>query len=221
MSKKILVDIIFSAFIVLAIYYSWKRERKKNTNTKNTTQSDSGFFLSSTESDPEVFLSSPELKNLLDSYQKYTTLLKPHLSTGSISFDKSKMGGIPNLNGFDKWPQCDSCGSYLNFVIQIYRDDFPQFYFPSNKSLFQLYRCPNEDCPDGFSDKYDHKMFYFYFDLIQDVNYNLIFPKNSITCIEATVPDCYFTPKVVLDFPNYDEYTKKNVILLIISIVII
>ena len=96
---------------------------------------------------------SPEIQKLLASYRRETTLLRPRRAEKPLGFARSKMGGVPNLNGFTAWPRCDACRTGLNFVLQIYKSDFPGFYFPPGKSLFQLFRCPNPDCPAAYSER--------------------------------------------------------------------
>ena len=111
-------------------------------------------------------LDSPEMQDLLASCRKSTTLLRPHRADRPIGFGRSKMGGTPNLNGFTTWPRCDACKTELNFVLQIYKSDYPGFYLPLAKNLFQLFRCPNFDCPAAYSERYDLKMFHYYFQAI-------------------------------------------------------
>ena len=93
----------------------------------------------------EELMNDEIVSYLLSTYKKQTTLLKPHLSDKQIDFTKSKMGGVPNLNGFKEWPICDECDAPLNFVLQLYKKDFPDFYFPEDKTIFQIFRCPNHD----------------------------------------------------------------------------
>jgi hypothetical protein len=78
------------------------------------------------------------------------------------------MGGTPNLSNHKSYPLCDCCFMPLNFVLQFTKNDFPEFYWPKDKSVFQLFRCPNYDCEEASSENYDLKMFHFYFkDLYQ------------------------------------------------------
>lgn len=50
-------------------------------------------------------LSEGEIEKLLMPYRKMATLLQPCLSAEPLGFDQSKMGGIPNLNGFNTGPR--------------------------------------------------------------------------------------------------------------------
>lgn len=197
MNRKTLIPAIIAVLIIVfTLYFLEQREPEANTGLASL--------------DVEAFLESAEVTNLLNSRQKHTTLLTPYLSAESIGFEKSKMGGTPNLNGFEEWPTCDVCGTCLNFVVQIYNDDFPEFYFPDNKNIFQVFRCPNIDCLDSYNDKYDLKMFHFYFNVTRDANKNVTKPLYTMTSLEAVVPDCYFKPITVTDFPNFDEYTDNE-----------
>ncbi len=46
------------------------------------------------------------------------------------------MGGTPNLNLLEAWSCCDSCDAPLNFILQLYRGDFPEFYWPGAADYF-------------------------------------------------------------------------------------
>ncbi len=101
-------------------------------------------------------------ESIIEKYKKSTTLLQPYKSEHEISWTESKFGGYPNMESFSEYPKCDVCKSSLNFVFQIYKRDFPEFYFPNNSNIFQLFRCPNDKCKDAYSDSSDHKMFHYY-----------------------------------------------------------
>lgn len=158
---------------------------------------------------PEQFFDTDHIKRLIGKYKRATTLLKPHTSKTVIEQIKSKFGGIPNWAGFDEYPCCDICKAPLNFVLQLYKKDFPDFYFPDNSILFQLFRCPNNDCPDAYSEMYDHKMFHFYLNTVND-NKILTKPIYNLIDAEDEVPDCYLKPKVADDFPNYDDFDNND-----------
>lgn len=200
MRMKIIVPVVIGVIMVGVFYFIGQVIKSPKTGEPKV----SGV------SDPGDLLNSPAVQELVTAHQKETTLLKPCRSKEPIGFDKSKMGGIPNLNGFEAWPVCNACGTKLNFVIQIYRDDFPKFYFPSEKNLFQLFRCPNGDCPDAFSDQYDQKMFHFYFQVSRAANKNLAPPIVDNPNLDPQVPDCLFKPVETHDYPNYDEYPIKE-----------
>jgi hypothetical protein len=110
---------------------------------------------------PEQFLQTDFVKEVLAKYQRTAMLLNPARSVQLIDATESKFGGLPNLKNFEQYPCCDSCDTPLNFVLQLYKKDIPAHYWPGNKNLFQLFRCPNEKCPAAYSAPYyaDHKMF--------------------------------------------------------------
>ena len=143
-----------------------KREKKENKCMsffkklfgKKIILNDSGGQINLT---PEEFFNTNYIKNLICKYKRPATLLHPHKSEVAIKQDESKFGSIPNWAGFNEYPCCDNCKAPLNFVLQLYKKDFPGFYFPDDSSLFQLFRCPNNDCPDAYSEKYDHEMFHY------------------------------------------------------------
>lgn len=157
---------------------------------------------------PEEFFKTDYVKKLLKKYKKTTTILRPHRSEYPLSSAESKFGGQPNFAGFESYPCCDVCQAPLNFVLQLYKKDFPSFYFPDDTSLFQLFRCPNRECPEAYAEPYysDLKMFHFYFNESPSDNKQLIKPVHQLTEFEAEVPDCYLKPIVGDDFPNYDDF---------------
>lgn len=97
-------------------------------------------------------------------------------------------------------------------MLQIYRKDFPSFYFPEGMDLFQLFCCPNFNCPEAFGDRADLKVFPYYFGgLPVDRNKDLAVPTLPAADpnLEGPVPDCRFEPVVVPDYPAYDDYPGR------------
>lgn len=123
------------------------------------------------------------------------------------------MGGVPNLNGFQEWPVCDECNTPLDFVLQLYRTDFPDFYFPDNENIFQLFRCPNGCCPAAYSgDHYDHKMFHYYWNVNTDENNDIEIPDSmkSRSLGEEKAQECHFRPKISDDYPDPGDYAGDD-----------
>lgn len=194
---------------------SGKRFRKSENNCMSFLKKIFGKKNILEESDgqinltPEEFFNTNYIKKLIFKYKRPATLLHPQKSKVAIKQDESKFGGIPNWAGFKEYPCCDTCNAPLNFVLQLYKKDFPDFYFPDNSSLFQLFRCPNNDCPDAYSEKYDHKMFHYYLRVAND-NKILIRPVYDVPDTENEIPDCFLKPKVEDDFPNYDDFEEND-----------
>ncbi|GHN01563.1 hypothetical protein WSM22_30520 [Cytophagales bacterium WSM2-2] len=162
----------------------------------------------------EEFFNTDYIKELIGKYKRTATLLRPHKSEVSIGQNESKFGGVPNFAEFENYPCCDKCKTPLNFVLQLYKKDFPTFYFPGNSNLFLLFRCPNNDCPDAYSEQFDHKMFHYYFSVTDSANKRLTKPTHNLTDAETEVPDCYLKPKVVDDFPNYDDFEGNDFVVI-------
>lgn len=158
----------------------------------------------------EEFFQTEEVRALLEKFGKETTLLRPHKADDEINWTESKFGGIPNLESFSEYPKCDSCGSSLNFVFQLYKKDFPEFYYPDNANIFQLFRCPNDDCPDSYNEFYDHKMLHYFSNTKCQVNNDFKKPENNLKNFEAEIPDSYLKPKKVIDFPNFDDFEEND-----------
>jgi uncharacterized protein YwqG len=125
--------------------------------------------------------------------------------------DQSKMGGLPDLRHFIKYPKCDICQTNLNFVIQIYKIDFPEFYFPEGKDVFQLFRCPNRDCKSGINQYYDQKVFPFFFNSAEAGKQ---IPKelaNSGNDFEREIPECELKPEKKADYPTHEDYEYEDI----------
>lgn len=59
---------------------------------------------------------------------------------------RSKFGGYPYAGSLKSWPECPDCVLPLNFVLQLHQRQFPAMWFPRQRNLFQLFRCPNARC---------------------------------------------------------------------------
>lgn len=158
----------------------------------------------------EEFFETEYVKNLIEKYKRKTILLKPHKSENELKWTESKFGGYPNLESFTEYPKCDSCNSSLNFVFQIYKKDFLEFYFPNDATIFQLFRCPNNDCKDSYNEFYDHKMFHYFSKVKCEINNEFIKEKNKLANFEPEVPNCYLKPTEKFDFPNYDDFNEED-----------
>jgi hypothetical protein len=146
-------------------------------------------------------------KELFNPYIKETVLLKPHKSNVEISVLDSKFGGKANLTGFDRYPICKSCNTPLNFTLQLYKKDFPNHYFPPGKDIFQVFRCPNYECPDVFNEKHDFTIYTYYHKVegLEPKDFEKPTRVKESEHDEEEVPDCYLKPIVKEDFPNHDE----------------
>jgi|GEM_PF-1686762 len=149
--------------------------------------------------------------DIIEKYKKSTTLLQPHKSGHEISWKESKFGGYPNMESFKEYPKCDVCKSSLNFVFQLYKKDFPEFYFPEDANIFQLFRCPNDKCNYFLkSSVSDRKMFHYYSKVNCVKNNVFVKNKNVSNNIEPEVPDCYLKPIKTFDYPYYDNYKEVD-----------
>ena len=156
----------------------------------------------------EQFLETDYVKDIIAKYQRSATVLHPQTSNVPLSIAVSKFGGIPNLSGFNTYPHCDCCNTPLNFVLQLYKDEFQELYFPEGKSLFQLFRCPNGDCQDAYPEKdyYDLKMFVYYHSIDKIVDNLIKMPVGNQEGMEFPVPDCVLKPVKLDDFPIDEDY---------------
>ena len=160
----------------------------------------------------EEFFETEYIKNIVEKYSRKTILLKPHKSENEIKWTESKFGGYPNLEYFSEYPNCDSCHTSLNFVFQIYKKDFSGFYFPNNSNLFQLFRCPNNDCKDSYNEFYDHKMFHYFSKSKSEINKEFEIENNNLDDFEPKIPNCHLKITEKIDFPNYDDFIENDFI---------
>ncbi|MBI9056007.1 MAG: DUF1963 domain-containing protein [Bacteroidales bacterium] len=157
----------------------------------------------------EEQLSDEIIVKYFEKYSRKITALRPHKSPTKIEKNRSKFGGEPNLNGFDNYPCCKHCKTPLNHVVQIYKSEFPDFYFPKDKVLFQIYRCPNADCPESFNEHHDFTTFYFYFsesELAKNKEYDK--PVINLDNFEEELIECYLKPESVIDLPSWGDYEE-------------
>jgi len=150
----------------------------------------------------------PEVKSLLEK-KRQATLLKPQESEGPLPFSASKMGGIPNMNLFEEWPKCDVCNTPLNFVLQLYKNEYPEFYFPENVNVFLLFRCPNFFCKEAFSKHCDLKLFWFYGEVNTETNKEIEKPPLLSEDFEGQMQECIFRPTKKVDYQHYLELGEK------------
>lgn len=147
------------------------------------------------------------IKEFLSNNKFETLLLRPHRVKAPLNKNESKIGGeAPNLNGFDSYPLCKHCETPQNFTLQIYKAHFDEFYFPEDKVLFQVFRCPNGNCPDAFTEEHDLATFYFYFSEDEiSVNRHYEKPKVLIDEYEDQLIECYFKPQKALDYITWGD----------------
>jgi len=157
---------------------------------------------------PEQLFQTADIADILARYRKDTVLLRPQRAPEPVSPEVSKMGGIPNGNGFNAHPNCDACGTPLNFVVQLYKTGFPQHYFPDGKNLFQVFRCPSDKCPAAFSAPYhsDRKLFIYYFYDKPGQCQTFDLPETDRSELEDLVPDCELHPQKANDYPYYEDF---------------
>lgn len=151
----------------------------------------------------------PEVKPFLR-VKKEATLLRPERAPHALPFSVSKVGGIPNLNLVAEWPRCPACGSPLNFVLQLYRKEFPEFYFPGDDNIFLLFRCPDFFCKGSKEGESDMTMVFTYGVAGTDTNKSFERPELTVEEPEGELPECSFNPEKTLDYPSYEEGNKEH-----------
>ncbi len=120
----------------------------------------------------------------------------PQRASSPLSSTASKMGGQPLTTGFDTWPICDICLKPLHFVLQIFKKEFQQFYFPENTDVFFLFRCANNDCAEYYKnlEQYDTKLFWFYQNASGVLNKEKIVQPKISGKFDKEVRECFLDP---------------------------
>jgi len=157
-------------------------------------------------------LNDKTIQDYIKKYSKYCTLLRPHKSSKELDKWTSKFGGIPNLNGHKNYPCCPSCQTALNYTFQIFKKDFPEFYFPDNKVLFQVFRCPNGDCPNSFNEFHDLSTYHYYFsedEILTDKSFDK--PITNTETYEDELRECILKPQKVDDLPGWGDSDFKDI----------
>lgn len=158
---------------------------------------------------PDQFFATPQVQDMARKHRRSTTAFQLRRTKTPLGTAVSKFGGIPNLDGFERYPCCDACQMPLNFVFQLYRRDVPQFYFPADTNLFQLFRCPNPDCIDGFSDAWDFRMYHYYTQDRGGVN-AFAKPEINLPDFEPEVVECSLAFSQIVDYPIYEDYDARD-----------
>lgn len=176
---------------------------------KRLDNSEKEIAMSRIEISLEDFERIETIQAYLNENSKQATILNPRKVTNSKT-ERSYMGGSPNLSNFEKYPKCDSCESSLNFVLQLDKESYPEFYWPTNKTIFQLFRCPNYECPKASSLDFDLKMFHYYFENLTFKETNLTKPKNELADFEQEVNFCLFTKEKKTDYNDLYYYSSET-----------
>ena len=105
---------------------------------------------------------------------------------------RSKMGGdetylIPEID------ICPSCQQKRTLILELFKDEFPETFFPSNTDYLQVKTCYNDQCID-----------------ISDIVFKLGFGKildlsPNRESMESHIPTVYFEPIFDVEIP-YDTY---------------
>lgn len=125
-----------------------------------------------------------------------------------LRISESKFGGTPYPGDRDQWPTCPTCDVPLNFVLQLHKRRFTGMYFPRNKNLFQIFRCPNAYC-DADDDAADRFMTSTFHQTRPGRRVPLkrpeFDPEEYFDYPENPIPEHSFRIHRVADYPSYYE----------------
>lgn len=156
----------------------------------------------------------PEIQELLKE-TRTALYFNPQRALVPIPSTVSKMGGQPLTTDFDVWPICDVCSKPLHFVLQIFKKEFSQFYFPENTDVFFLFRCANNDCPEYYSnhEQYDTKLFWFYHNESENKNKKnkKIIRPHIAGIFDEEINECFFQPFERREYSSYDCNSDKRI----------
>lgn len=108
---------------------------------------------------------------------------------------KSKMGGKETYV-LDEIFNCSFCKRQTSLIIEIFKTEFEEFYFPEDYDYAQVKTCYNENC--------NNDEFYLAYGKIQNLNINT---KKSNT----PIPDVYLNPIKALEIPFNTYETKEQI----------
>lgn len=131
-------------------------------------------------------------------FQRSTTALRPY-STDRVTLAQSHFGGVPNMAGLPGYPECPHCTRPMGSVLQVYRRDVPEAYFPEDADLFHVFRCTNDACEGDYA-HYDLATLAM-FSRVGDAVRELPAPAGA-----QASKVCALSPKVMEDMPNFDDY---------------
>jgi hypothetical protein len=157
----------------------------------------------------------PEYQTLLEDTRP-AVLLNPQRAPTPLPLAASKFGGMPYPAGLEAWPRCEACRMPMNFILQITRGDFSEFFFPDGKDLFQLFECPNWDCPAAHERDADQKLAWFYRAADAQINVAIARPDLPRKNMDAARPECLLRPVRFMDHPKayygywHDYYRSED-----------
>ncbi|MBP6732494.1 MAG: DUF1963 domain-containing protein [Chitinophagales bacterium] len=159
---------------------------------------------------PEEFMATDAVKQLVAKYKKQATLLRPHRVAEGVSPAESKFGGEANMYGFSEYPCCDFCKTPFEFIVQAYKRDFEFAYFPNDSNLFQLFRCPNENCA-GYEQSYYFTTKVFYFNVPEGQTLQMSRPAITYELPDGELAECSLSPLVIEnDLPVWEDYEGND-----------
>ena len=133
-----------------------------------------------------------KIQEIINTFGIPVTYLNPSKIESNSS--KSKMGGSESFI-IDEIDKCEYCKTKMTLIIELFRDEFKDAYFPNDKNYLQVKTCYNEECP------YDEN---------RDIEFKIGFGKlnelkNNVEIIETHIPEIYFEVKSNFEIP-YNTY---------------
>lgn len=134
------------------------------------------------------------LKEIIQKFGIPVTYLNPCKLEANNS--RSKMGGDEAfvINDIDK---CGCCNLKMTLIIEIFKEEFPNAYFPENCDYMQVKTCYNSNCPFDQNGVIEFKIG---FGAIKNLTPNQ-------TSTNSHIPSVYFNPENNFEIPI--EYIKK------------
>ncbi|PKK88546.1 MAG: hypothetical protein CVV64_18260 [Candidatus Wallbacteria bacterium HGW-Wallbacteria-1] len=154
------------------------------------------------------------LKSILETFSRKIVLIDcfpAKKRTGQID---SKIGGYPYIEKNGLWPVCILCNVPLKFVMQLNKDDFPEFYFPHGCNLFQIFTCQNSETAEMLDESFnDQHYFWFYFKAEENFEWNInVISESDDQCYRSQysdIPECCLNRKSMVEYPDFYNYPPK------------
>jgi hypothetical protein len=85
-----------------------------------------------------------EIQEILNKFGIPVTYLNPSKLEAIDS--KSKMGGMESYV-VDQIDKCEYCGNKMTLIIELFKDEFGEAFFPQDYNYMQVKTCYHEECP--------------------------------------------------------------------------
>lgn len=137
------------------------------------------------------------IEEILAQFGIESTLLNPTL--GLKNPGKSKLGGNPTFE-IESIRNCSHCKEEMMVVIELFKDEFPEFFYPADTEFAQIRMCGNPECACKIE-------LFLAFE-------KALWLKKAETNLDLSIDEAYFNPIKKREIPHqsYETADQKNLI---------